>query len=1148
MNLIAPTFPLRLLRTWSLGLFQILALFALLVGSQQTLHAGLPTISAQPTSTTVYMGGNATFSVTASGNPVPTYQWRKNGVVIAGATSNSYLTPTLTTADHGSLFSVSVTNSFGTVTSSAANLTVNGFTITSQPANQTVAVGATATFQVTASPGAQPYHYTWQKNNQYLPDAYDQPTYTTPVTTLADSGSSYSVIVSDGFGQIGSNYATLTVALPPTITTQPKTIKIAPGSTTTFSVVGSSTLPLSYQWQKDGVAIPGATSTTYTTPTAVNQDHGSTFRVVVSNSVGSVTSQGANLNIDPRITSQPLSKTVSSGATASFSVTMGSSGTYTYQWFKNGVAVTAASSNSITYTTPVTALADSGSVFYVVITSVNSPSNTATSTSATLTVVSGTPPTITTQPTSVAVASGNPASFTVAASGTSPFSYQWRKNGTAIAGATAATYVTPALATTDSGALFSVVVTNTAGSATSANATVTVNAVAPSVSAPASTSVVAGSTATFSVTASGSAPFTYQWKKNGIAIAGANAAAHTTPTLTTADNGALYSVLVLNSVGSVASANAILTVTPALPPTVTTQPDHRAVVVGASATFNVGFSGTEPITFQWTRNGVAIPGATSVSYSTPATTTADNGATYSVTLSNFVGTATSINANLAVSNAPVITVQPSAQTVTAGQIATFSITAIGNPAPTYQWRRNSIPIAGATSSTYTFTTALADTAASFDVVVTNSLGNITSAAALLTVTHPITGVATDVTTANVPSGGLLNVTAWVQGTGSFNPNLTWTATGGYLSVTQTTSGVSLAWTAPAAKGTYTLKATAVDDTTKFANITVTVSLSGLAWKRDIVYLGGKEVAEIDSTGTHTTLTDHLGSPRILVNPDGSIIQQKFAPFGESLTNPTDAKAFAKGFTNHEQTDPSGLIYMQARFYLPQYHRFGSPDPALDQHFEFTQSWNIYSYVQNMPTIATDPNGQEIRFQSHKVLGESRQHASLKIIPKDQARYAGNPNFQRGKDGKLFMTLGAGPENNSPINWGHLTAAPNRDKDMNKEKTSSTELALPKGEKDENKVIDGLIKSGENFDNHKIDYEAFPTGDNFNSNSYLHGLLDANGFTEKEGVPSQMPNNPGWDKPVPADAFKPGAKADPQKAHPPTKTQEERRREKLEEKR
>lgn len=130
----------------------------------------------------------------------------------------------------------------------------------------------------------------------------------------------------------------------------------------------------------------------------------------------------------------------------------------------------------------------------------------------------------------------------------------------------------------------------------------------------------------------------------------------------------------------------------------------------------------------------------------------------------------------------------------------------------------------------------------------------------------------------------------------------------------------------------------------------------LTWKKDIVYVGSKEMAEVDTTGTSVTLTDHLGTPRYVWSGSGAPLKQKFLPFGESLTPPTVASGIAKGFTNHEQTDQSGLIYMQARYYLPQYGRFGSPDPARDQHFEETQSWNIYSYVRNMPTISIDPTG------------------------------------------------------------------------------------------------------------------------------------------------------------------------------------------------
>src|SRR6266699_145399 len=85
-------------------------------------------------------------------------------------------------------------------------------------------------------------------------------------------------------------------------------------------------------------------------------------------------------------------------------------------------------------------------------------------------------PSIGTEPTSQTVTAGQPASFSVVATGTAPLTYQWKKNNVAIAGATSASYTTPATTLADSGSLFSVVVTNAAGSATSNNATLTVNA------------------------------------------------------------------------------------------------------------------------------------------------------------------------------------------------------------------------------------------------------------------------------------------------------------------------------------------------------------------------------------------------------------------------------------------------------------------------------------------------------------------------------------------------------------------------------------------------------------------------------------------------------------------------------------------------
>ncbi len=89
-----------------------------------TAAAAAPTIAAQPSSQTVAAGQAATFSVVASGTAPLSYQWKKNGANITGATSASYTTPATTSGDNGSTFQVVVSNSAGSVTSNAATLTV----------------------------------------------------------------------------------------------------------------------------------------------------------------------------------------------------------------------------------------------------------------------------------------------------------------------------------------------------------------------------------------------------------------------------------------------------------------------------------------------------------------------------------------------------------------------------------------------------------------------------------------------------------------------------------------------------------------------------------------------------------------------------------------------------------------------------------------------------------------------------------------------------------------------------------------------------------------------------------------------------------------------------------------------------------------
>jgi hypothetical protein len=356
----------------------------------------------------------------------------------------------------------------------------------------------------------------------------------------------------------------------PVIATQPANQTVTTGQTATFTVVATGAAPLNYQWNKNGAAISGATSSIYTTAATTISDNGAQFAVVVSNSAGTLTSAPATLTVSatavaPAITSQPLSQSVMVGQTAIFNVAATGTAPLSYQWRKNGTAISGATSSS--YITPATTSSDNGTQFTVV---VSNSAGSATSNAATLTVnASAVAPTITTQPTSQTVTAGQTATFTVSATGTAPLSYQWRKNGTAISGATSSSYTTPATTSSDNGAQFTVVVSNSAGSITSNPATLTVSAaaVAPSITTqPASRTVTAGQTAAFTVAATGTAPLTYQWKRNGTAISGATSSSYTTPATTSSDNGAQFTVAVSNSAGNVTSNAATLTVGGTTPP------------------------------------------------------------------------------------------------------------------------------------------------------------------------------------------------------------------------------------------------------------------------------------------------------------------------------------------------------------------------------------------------------------------------------------------------------------------------------------------------------------------------------------------------------------------------------------------------------
>jgi len=180
--------------------------------------ADFPTITSQPSNVTKQVGQSATFSVSATGTAPLGYQWRRNGNNISGATGTSYTIPSVSSSDDGDTFQCRVSNTYGTVTSNPATLTVSSSpppaeedppTITSQPSNVTKQVGQSATFSVSAT-GTAPLSYQWRRNGNNIFGATGT-SYIISSVSSSDDGDSFQCRISNSYGTITSNPATLTV-------------------------------------------------------------------------------------------------------------------------------------------------------------------------------------------------------------------------------------------------------------------------------------------------------------------------------------------------------------------------------------------------------------------------------------------------------------------------------------------------------------------------------------------------------------------------------------------------------------------------------------------------------------------------------------------------------------------------------------------------------------------------------------------------------------------------------------------------------------------------------------------------------------------------------------------------------------------------
>ncbi len=251
---------------------------------------------------------------------------------------------------------------------------------------------------------------------------------------------------------------------------------------------------------------------------------------------------------------------------------------------------------------------------------------------------------------------------------------------------------------------------------------------------PASQTVAQGQNATFSVVATGTAPLSYQWRFNSANLSGQTSSTLTLNSVTTADTGN-YDVIVSNSNGSVTSVAATLTVSTSgnVPPAITTPPANLTVAQGQNATFSVAATGTAPLTYYWSKGTTLVAGPAGSSFTLTSAQPADAGS-YSVTVSNSVGTATSSPATLTVtaaSQAPYIITPPVNQSVLSGGTAAFVVLAGGSTPLRYHWYLNGESIDGATAASLTIPNVQSANAGTYYVVISNSHGSVTSPSAQL---------------------------------------------------------------------------------------------------------------------------------------------------------------------------------------------------------------------------------------------------------------------------------------------------------------------------------------------------------------------------------------------------------------------------------
>jgi len=397
--------------------------------------------------------------------------------------------------------------------------------------------------------------------------------------------------------KLGNN----TVQLAPAIVAQPQSQTVSPGATATFGVVANGASPLRFQWRFNGTDITGGTNALLSITNALLANVGS-YDVVMSNAAGSVISSAATLTVVPG-TPNFADNFGARGIMIGFTnFVTGNNAAYTRESGEpDHAGRKGAHSAWLTWTAP-----DNGSC---VMDTLGSSFDTV-----------------------LAVYTGSIVSnlmLVTANDDSDSGGLQSRVVFNAVAGVTYQIVVDGYAANESGNISFRMSYSNSA----------------PSIEIqPVNQGAFEGSNISFTVSALGVAPLSYQWRFNGTDIPGSTNATHTITSSQLLNEGG-YSVVVANSFGSVTSVVATLSVFQR--PMITDAPESQIVTAGESAAFSVNATGTHPLNYQWQWNGTNLPGATD-SVHWIGNAQPSNGGNYAVVIANQCGSVTSIVARLIV--------------------------------------------------------------------------------------------------------------------------------------------------------------------------------------------------------------------------------------------------------------------------------------------------------------------------------------------------------------------------------------------------------------------------------------------------------------------------------------------------------------------